>query len=157
MTDSRIDLKSLTQAELSELLTDRGFPKYRAKQVMDWLQKGAVSADEMTNLPADLKNFIQNYCYISVSIIEKKLISRYDKTVKYLFSFADGECVEAVVMCYRHGYSIGSHVLQARLLHLHLHAGRLQNGMYLLRDGQKRLFALPDRLRNDRADRGGAA
>ena len=24
MTDSRIDLKSLTQAELSELLTDRG-------------------------------------------------------------------------------------------------------------------------------------
>ena len=107
MTDSRIDLKSLTQAELSELLTDRGFPKYRAKQVMDWLQKGAVSADEMTNLPADLKNFIQNYCYISVSIIEKKLISRYDKTVKYL--------------------------------------------------GQKRLFALPDRLRNDRADRGGAA
>ena len=88
MTDSRIDLKSLTQAELSELLTDRGFPKYRAKQVMDWLQKGAVSADEMTNLPADLKNFIQNYCYISVSIIEKKLISRYDKTVKYLFSFA---------------------------------------------------------------------
>ena len=106
MTDSRIDLKSLTQAELSELLTDRGFPKFRAKQVMDWLKKGAVTADEMKNLPADLKNFIQNYCYISVSIIEKKLISRYDKTVKYLFSFADGECVEAVVMCYRHGYSI---------------------------------------------------
>ena len=125
MTDSRIDLKSLTQAELSELLTDRGFPKYRAKQVMDWLQKGAVSADEMTNLPADLKNFIQNYCYISVSIIEKKLISRYDKTVKYL--------------------------------HLHLHAGRLQNGMYLLRNGQKRLFALSDRLRNACPDRGGAA
>ena len=64
MTDSRIDLKSLTQAELSELLTDRGFPKYRAKQVMDWLQKGAVSADEMTNLPAALRNRLANECML---------------------------------------------------------------------------------------------
>ena len=79
---------------------------FRAKQVADWLKKGAASAEEMKNLPADLKKFIQNYCYISVAIIEKKFVSRYDKTVKYLFAFADGECVESVVMRYRHGYSI---------------------------------------------------
>ncbi|MEE0674899.1 MAG: 23S rRNA (adenine(2503)-C(2))-methyltransferase RlmN, partial [Ruminococcus sp.] len=45
-------------------------------------------------------------CYISVATIEKKLESRYDKTVKYLFAFNDGEKVEAVVMSYRHGRSI---------------------------------------------------
>ena len=101
-----VDLKALTAEELTELLTGSGYPKFRAKQVIDWLKKGAVSADEMTNLPSDLKKIIQNYCYISVANIEKKFVSRYDKTVKYLFAFADGECVESVVMSYRHGFSI---------------------------------------------------
>ena len=102
----RADIKSMTPEELTALITGGGFPKFRAKQVADWLKKGAASAEEMKNLPADLKKFIQNYCYISVAIIEKKFVSRYDKTVKYLFAFADGECVESVVMRYRHGYSI---------------------------------------------------
>ena len=100
------DIKSLNFTELQKLITENNFPKFRAKQVADWLQKGVVSADEMKNLPADLKSFIQNSCYISVANIEKKLVSRYDKTVKYLFAFNDGECVESVVMSYRHGYSI---------------------------------------------------
>ena len=102
----RADIKSMTPEELTALITGGGFPKFRAKQVADWLKKGAASAEEMKNLPADLKKFIQNYCYISVAIIEKKFVSRYDKTAKYLFAFADGECVESVVMRYRHGYSI---------------------------------------------------
>lgn len=100
------DIKSLNFTELQKLITENNFPKFRAKQVADWLQKGVVSADEMKNLPADLKSFIQNSCYISVANIEKKLVSRYDKTVKYLFAFNDGECVESVVMSYKHGYSI---------------------------------------------------
>ena len=102
----KTDLKSLTSAELTSFLTENGFPKFRARQVTDWLKKGVASVEDMRNLPADLKEFIQHYCYISVATIEKKLVSRYDKTVKYLFCFADGECVEAVVMYYRHGISI---------------------------------------------------
>ncbi|MBQ1585985.1 MAG: radical SAM protein, partial [Ruminococcus sp.] len=102
----KTDLKSLNFDELTALITENGFPKFRARQVADWLRKGAASADEMRNIPSDLKNFIQNYCYISVATIEKKFVSRYDKTVKYLFAFADGECVESVVMHYRHGTSV---------------------------------------------------
>ena len=102
----KTDLKSLNFDELTALITENGFPKFRARQVADWLRKGAASADEMRNIPSDLKNFIQNYCYISVATIEKKFVSRYDKTVKYLFAFADGECVESVVMHYKHGSTI---------------------------------------------------
>ena len=65
-----------------------------------------VDFDEMLNIPLKIKDFLKRSCYISVANIEKKLISRYDKTVKYLFSFNDGECVESVVMNYKHGYSI---------------------------------------------------
>ncbi len=101
-----IDIKSLNDDELENFIVDGGFPKFRAKQVRQWLSKSVESFDEMMNIPKPLKEFLASSCYISVANIEKKLISRYDKTVKYLFSFSDGECVESVLMCYKHGWSI---------------------------------------------------
>lgn len=101
-----VDIKSMTLSELTDFLVDNGFEKYRAKQVYDWLNKNVTSFDEMSNINAKLREFLKISCYISVAIIEKKLVSRYDKTVKYLFAFNDGECVESVVMNYKHGYSI---------------------------------------------------
>ena len=100
------DIKSMTLDELTEFVTENGFPKFRAKQIYDWLYKNVTDFDNMRNIPADLKAFLKSSIYISVANIEKKLVSRYDKTVKYLFSFNDGECVESVVMSYKHGYSI---------------------------------------------------
>ena len=101
-----IDIKSLFDFELESLLTDNGFPKFRSKQVVLWLKKGVVSFSEMTNLPKQLIEFLEKNCYISSAVIERKLVSKLDGTVKYLFSFNDGECVESVVMKYHHGYSI---------------------------------------------------
>lgn len=96
----------MTLDELTEFVTENGFPKFRAKQIYDWLYKNVTDFDNMRNIPADLKAFLKSSSYISVANIEKKLVSRYDKTVKYLFSFNDGECVESVVMSYKYGYSI---------------------------------------------------
>lgn len=87
-------------------MSQKTVSKFRAKQIYDWLYKNVTDFDNMRNIPADLKAFLKSSSYISVANIEKKLVSRYDKTVKYLFSFNDGECVESVVMSYKHGYSI---------------------------------------------------
>ena len=100
------DIKSLTFPELQAFIADSGFPKFRASQISGWLQKGVTSFDEMRNLPEAIRSQLKTSCYISVANIEKKFVSRYDKTVKYLFSFRDGECVESVLMQYRHGWSI---------------------------------------------------
>ena len=100
------DIKSMTLDELTEFVTEKGIQKFIAKQIYDWLYKNVTDFDNMRNIPADLKAFLKSSSYISVANIEKKLVSRYDKTVKYLFSFNDGECVESVVMSYKHGYSI---------------------------------------------------
>ena len=100
-----LDIKSMTLPELRVFLTQNDYPSFRASQVHDWLGRGVSSFDEMTNLPSQLKDFLKTSCYISVAIIEKKMVSRYDKTVKYLFSFEDGECVESVLMSYRHGWT----------------------------------------------------
>ncbi|MCR5653198.1 MAG: 23S rRNA (adenine(2503)-C(2))-methyltransferase RlmN [Ruminococcus sp.] len=100
------DIKSLYLSELEEFITENGFPKFRARQIFDWFKKGATAFDEMRNLPKKLIDFLSGSCYISVANIEKKLVSRYDKTVKYLFCLNDGEYIESVVMSYHHGYSI---------------------------------------------------
>lgn len=101
-----IDIKSLYKEEIEKLITENGFPKYRASQIQGWLNKGVKSFEEMKNLPKSLIEFLRGSCYISVANIEKKLVSSYDKTVKYLSSFNDGQCVESVVMKYKYGYSI---------------------------------------------------
>ena len=100
------DIKSLTFPELQAFVLDSGFPKFRAAQISGWLQKSVTDFDEMRNLPESIRSYLKTSCYISVANIEKKFVSRYDKTVKYLFSFCDGECVESVLMSYRHGWSI---------------------------------------------------
>lgn len=101
-----IDIKSLFDYEIEKLIIDNSFPKFRAKQIVQWLQKGVLNFSQMTNLPKQLIAFLEENCYISQARIERKLESKIDDTVKYLFSFNDGECVESVVMKYHHGYSI---------------------------------------------------
>lgn len=100
------DIKSFNYNELENLIVTAGYPKFRAKQVLLWLKKGVISFDEMNNIPKEIRELLKTISYISVANIEKKLISMYDDTVKYLFKFNDGECVESVVMKYIHGYSI---------------------------------------------------
>lgn len=101
------DIRSYDLTELTdEFKNELGLPAFRAKQVYKWLSEGVSSFDEMTNISKEMRNNLSNTYYISVATIEKKLVSVYDKTVKYLFSFNNGECVESVVMNYRHGYTI---------------------------------------------------
>ena len=101
------DIKSYSLKELEEeFVTELNLPKFRAKQVYKWLTLGVETFDEMTDILKELRNNLSNTYYISVATIEKKLVSVYDKTVKYLFKLYDGEFIESVVMKYKHGYTI---------------------------------------------------
>ena len=53
------DIKSMNLSELTGYLTENGFEKFRAKQVLDWIKRDAASFDDMTNLPARLRDFSQ--------------------------------------------------------------------------------------------------
>ncbi len=99
------DIKSMYEDELKEELAGMGEPSYRAAQVYKWLHSGVKSFDEMTNISKKLREKLVQSYYISSAAIEKKLISDYDDTRKYLFSFRDGEAVESVLMKYHHGYT----------------------------------------------------
>lgn len=66
------DLKSMNLQEIEELISSLNCPKFRAKQIFQWINKGVTSFDEMKNVPKILKEKLSEYCYISVAYIEKK-------------------------------------------------------------------------------------
>jgi len=97
-------LADLDLTELTGLLADLGEPKYRAKQVFAWLNKGA-RPEEMTNVPAALREKLSAIPYGGVTI-EQKFLSAKDGTVKYLFRLEDENLVEGVLMRYHYGNTL---------------------------------------------------
>ena len=89
------------------LLDELSEKKFRAKQVFSWLhQKRVFDFEEMTDLSKDLRQKLSDNFEIPVPDIERKLMSRKDGTVKYLFRLSDGMFVETVLMEYEYGTSI---------------------------------------------------
>ena len=101
------DLKSLTLEELKGELKEGGFPAYRAGQLYRWLHvQLAEDPEEMTNLPAKLKQFLsENYTITRLQVADRQ-ISRLDGTQKFLFQLPDGETIESVFMKYKFGNSV---------------------------------------------------
>lgn len=97
----------MSLAEIKEEFASAGEKSYTASQVYSWLHKHQVSSfDEMTNIKKELRENLKKIYYISDCTIEKKLVSVYDETVKYLFKLNDGELIESVVMKYKYGRTI---------------------------------------------------
>ena len=101
-----IDLKSMTQEEITRFLRDLGEPAFRGKQVFTWLHKGVRSFDEMSNLSKALREKLKAQCTITVPTVARKQVSRLDGTIKYLWELSDGNCIETVLMQYRHGNTV---------------------------------------------------
>lgn len=100
------DIKSLSRPELEALMADLGQPKFRAKQVFQWLHRGVASFEEMSNLPKALREQLAEQCLLTVPQVERKQVSRLDGTIKYLWRLGDGNCVESVLMRYQHGNTV---------------------------------------------------
>lgn len=99
------NILSYTPEELVCLMAEIGEPKFRAGQIFSQLHKGK-NLDEMTNIGKATKEKISAECHTELPKIKRKLISKLDGTVKYLFELYDKNCVESVVMKYEHGYTI---------------------------------------------------
>ena len=100
------DIKSMNLAEMSAYFKELGEPAFRAKQVFQWLHRGASSFDEMTNLSKALREKLAAECVLCPPQVARKQVSAQDGTIKYLWELADGNCVESVLMRYQHGNTV---------------------------------------------------
>lgn len=102
-----IDIKSMTFSEIENVIASLGQPKFRAKQLYQWLQVyGVMDYSEMTNLSKELREKLGEKYPINRCDIELKQVSKIDGTVKYLFKLSDGNFIESVLMKYKYGYTL---------------------------------------------------
>lgn len=94
--NTKRDIKSLNHDELEELMNELGQPRYRAKQIEEWLYaRGVSSIDKMDNLPKALRQkLIERFFVGTLSLITKQVSE--DGTRKYLFRIPNGALVETV-------------------------------------------------------------
>lgn len=101
------DILSMTLPELQAAVQELGEPKFRAKQIFNWLhQKRVTDFSEMTTLSLPFRERLASDFYINRLKIAKRLASSVDDTVKYLYELPDGNYVETVCMQYHHGTSL---------------------------------------------------
>ena len=100
------DIVSMLPQEIEAELAAMGEPKYRAKQIFEWLGKGVRDFDGMSNLPKALREKLDNAYILYRPKVLSKQVSKIDGTIKYLWELRDGNAVETVVMSYRHGNTV---------------------------------------------------
>lgn len=99
----KIQLLSMTQDELLSFVTNElGESKFRAKQISEWLARGA-EIDEMTNLSAALRARLNEIAVANPIRIYRSFKSQIDDTEKFLYALDDGNLIEGVVMRYHYG------------------------------------------------------
>ena len=100
------DIRSMTLEELTEALGEMGEPAFRGRQVFAWLHRGVRSFDEMSDISKSLRERLGERFSLSGPAVARKQVSQADGTVKYLWEFPDGNCIETVLMRYRHGNTV---------------------------------------------------
>ncbi len=92
----KIELVGLNLEELTAHLAEIGEPKFRAKQIYQWVYvHGATDFEQMTNLSKDLRARLAEKFSLTRPKIVTEQISK-DKTHKWLLEFADGQRIETV-------------------------------------------------------------
>lgn len=104
---AKADLRSMDGTELEHFITEMGEPKFRAKQIFDWIHaKQADSFAEMTNLSKTLRERLEETAGLPRTETVRRLVSQKDGTRKYLFALENGSVIESVLMKYEYGNTV---------------------------------------------------
>ena len=107
MPEGIINLKDLDLPGLENLVAGLGHARYRGRQLARWVfSRGAVSFDEMTDLPPDLRASLTSMACTGALEVERRQASQQGDAVKYLLALPDRQKIETVLMNYSYGRSV---------------------------------------------------
>lgn len=96
--EKKPDIKNLTLEEIISFCSKYNLPKFRAKQIWEWLwKKCASSFEEMTSLSKEIRKLLHEHFSIKnikVHNAERSL----DGTIKYSFQLHDNLLIEGVLI-----------------------------------------------------------
>ena len=108
------DILSMTLPELQAAVQELSEPKFRAKQIFNWLhQKRVTDFSEMTTLSLPFRERLASDFCINRLKIAKRLASSVDDTVKYLYELPSACSIPTAQACaFQHrwvaGWDVGS-------------------------------------------------
>lgn len=100
------NIYDFTMNELEDRLVAKGYKKFNARQVYEWLYKKKVSRfEDMSNLSKVLREYLGANYEFSKLIVNTHQVSS-DGTEKFLFQLNDGNLIETVLMRQDYGNSV---------------------------------------------------
>jgi 23S rRNA (adenine2503-C2)-methyltransferase len=95
---SLIDLIALSADDLAALVRDRGWPRYRARQILRWLYKARITdIAAMTDLPHADRTRLAAEARIG-ALTPSEVLTSEDGTQKFIFPLEDGTRIEGVLI-----------------------------------------------------------
>jgi 23S rRNA (adenine2503-C2)-methyltransferase len=92
------DIRAVTLPDIERQFTEWGEPRFRAKQVHEWLwAKSVTDYEAMSNLPKALRAKLQEH-YTLNTIVADKVQHSADGTIKTRFVTHDGHRIESVLI-----------------------------------------------------------
>ncbi len=92
----RVSLIGMDFDELQTSVESGGLPKFRAKQLWNWIyHRGVKDFSNMENLPKNMRDQMSKTCSLDRPVCVKEQKSK-DGTLKWLLEMTDGERVEVV-------------------------------------------------------------
>jgi 23S rRNA (adenine2503-C2)-methyltransferase len=92
-----VDLKDLTLAELEELVAAWDQPRFRARQLLKWVYKGARDFDDMTDISRAFREELPLRARLSGLQLTDRQVS-LDGTQKFRWLLEDGASIESVLI-----------------------------------------------------------
>ncbi len=95
---SLIDLTALSADELAALVHERGWPRYRARQILRWLYQARLTdIAAMTDLSHADRTQLAAQARIG-SLAPSEVLTSEDATRKFIFPLEDGKRIESVLI-----------------------------------------------------------
>ncbi len=88
-------LTGLTSDEIASSLKLK--PSFRAKQIYEWIHKGADSFDQMTNIDKGTRQFLEENALLRSSRVSE-VLKDPDGTIKLQITLSDGRAIETVLL-----------------------------------------------------------
>ena len=94
----KINIRNLSQEELTNFCAGHGIEAYRARQIYEWLWKKAVrSFDQMSNISVKNRDLLKEHFTINAITVNTTQKSE-DGTIKMSFRLFDGHIIEGVLI-----------------------------------------------------------
>ena len=101
--DGKVNLYAYNATGLEDLLVSWGQPKFRAKQLWQWLHvRGTTDFDLMLDIPKAMRTKLKEVSTLGTLQLAVEQVSK-DGTVKRAYQLHDGQMIESVLMPYKDG------------------------------------------------------